>query len=342
MPVLPTDTTTTTPKCTPEYKIEIQGCTASGNNTTAISSPHVVQYPRQPKRDDGKWMALGTMIGGLIGKFANGDKLDEASDAESTWKDLNDKLKNAGLTEWTRVAPERLLADTADTTLLDRATKNWTRADTETTYSDKLLPCNDNLHDLLCSLADCGYSPDYDNISLRAKADAEAAYQQKLAEACRLGNRYNTGINKDVQSALLSGSVGATIGAVTIAREQARLDAFKVRADILLRSTALIEEHRANRLRESLNWSNSGTNIQENRYKVHNANGYDSLRVGADFLASAGQNYSWLAESLRRSAEKDGDSIASLGAMLGILLPLFFGGCSMESKDCTACPEAAA
>lgn len=328
--------------CAPTYKVEIQGCTASGNNTTAISSPHVVQYPRQPKRDDGKWMALGTMIGGLIGKFANGDKLDEASDAEDTWRDLNDKLKDAGLQEWTRVAPERALADAADTTLLNRSTTNWARADSETGYADVLTPCDDQLHELLCQLAQCSYSPDYDNIAARAKADAESAYQQKLKEACRLGNRYNTGVNKDVQSSLLAASMGAAVGATTIAREGARLDAFKVRADLLLKTTEMFENHRDNRLKTALAWSNSGTNIQQDRYKLHNDNGYTSLKVGADFLASAGQNYAWLAESLRRSAEKDGDSIASLGAMLGVLLPLFFGGCTMESKDCTACPEAAA
>lgn len=327
--------------CAPTYTVEIQGCEASGNNTTAISSPHVVQYPRQPKRDDGKWMALGTMIGGLIGKFANGDKLDEASDAEDTWRDLNDQLKNKGLEEWTRVAPERVLADAADTTLLNRSTTNWTRADSETGYADVLTPCDDQLHDLLCQLAQCSYSPDYDNIAARAKADAEVAYQQKLKEACRLGNRYNTGVNKDVQSSLLAASMGAAVGSVNQLREQARLDAFKVRADLLLKTTEMFEQHRDNRLKTALAWSISGTEIQQNRYKSHNANGYDSLRVGADFLSSAGQNYAWLAESLRRSAEKDGDSIASLGAMLGVLLPLFFGGCSMESKDCTACPEPA-
>ena len=325
--------------CAPVYTVEIQGCEASGNNTTAISSPHVVQYPRQPKRDDGKWMALGTMLGSIIGKFANGDKLDEASDAEDTWKDLNDKLKEKGLDEWLRVAPERALADAADTTLLNRATTNWTRSETETAYSDQLKACDDKLHELLCQLAQCAYSPDYANIAERAKVDATMAYEQKLKEACRLGNRYNTGINRDVQTSLLSASMGAAIGATTMAREQARLDAFKVRSDLLLRATELFENNRQSRLTTGLQWSNAGTNIQENRYNNHNRNGYDSLKIGADMLASAGQNYAWLAESLRRSAEKDGDAIASLGAMIGILIPLFFGSCSFESKDCTACPK---
>ena len=333
-----TGTTGTTSSCAPTYKVEIQGCEASGPNSTAISSPHVVQYPRQPKRDDGKWMALGTLLGGLIGKFANADKLDEASDAEDTWRDLNDKLKDAGLAEWTRIAPERALADEADVELKTRSHIDWERADNEVAYSDLLKPCSDNLHNLLCALAACGYSPDYENIALRAKADAEVAYQQKIQEACRMGNRYNTGINSDVQSVLLAASMGAAIGASTIAREQARMDAFKIRADLLLKSTELVERDRSQRLSTALSWSNAGTNIQENRYGRHNSNGYDSLKLGADLLASAGQNYAWLAESLRRSAEKDGDAIASLGAMLGVIIPSFFSGCSMESKDCTECP----
>ena len=285
-------------------------------------------------------MAIGTLLGGLIGKFVNADKLDEASDAEDIWRDLNDKLKAKGLEEWDRIAPERALAASADDTLLARATIDWSRADDETAYSDLLKPCSDNLHNLLCAMAACGYSPDYENIALRAKADAEIAYQQKIQEACRMGNRYNTGVNSEVQSSLLAASMGAAIGASTLAREQARVDAFKIRSDLLLRTTELVERDRAQRLQTALSWSQAGTAIQGNRYTAHNTNGYESLKIGADLLASAGQNYSWLAESLRRSAEKDGDAIASLGAMLGILIPTFFSDCSMESKDCTECPAA--
>ena len=80
--------------------IKVEPVSNSGTNGTCISTPHIVQYPKVPRRDDGKWMALGSIIGGLIGKFANEDKLNAASDAEDVWRDLNDKLKAQGLSEW--------------------------------------------------------------------------------------------------------------------------------------------------------------------------------------------------------------------------------------------------
>lgn len=32
---------------------------------------HILQFPRQPKRDDGKWVAIGSLIGSLLGKIAS-------------------------------------------------------------------------------------------------------------------------------------------------------------------------------------------------------------------------------------------------------------------------------
>ena len=51
--------------------IKVEPVSNSGTNGTCISSPHIVQYPKVPLRDDGKWMAMGGIIGSLIGKFAN-------------------------------------------------------------------------------------------------------------------------------------------------------------------------------------------------------------------------------------------------------------------------------
>lgn len=76
--------------------IKVEPVSNSGTNGTCISSPHIVQYPKVPLRDDGKWMAIGGIIGSLIGKFANEGKLDDASSAEDTWRNLNDQLKGMG------------------------------------------------------------------------------------------------------------------------------------------------------------------------------------------------------------------------------------------------------
>ena len=172
--------------------IKVEPVSNSGTNGTCISSPHIVQYPKVPLRDDGKWMAIGGIIGSLIGKFANEGKLDDASSAEDTWRNLNDQLKGMGATEWQRVPDQRSIALAADVRIKDAATKNWTYALDEKAYSDKLKECDDALHNRLCALAQCGYIPDYDGILARARADAAALVDAKRAAVYRDASRYNS------------------------------------------------------------------------------------------------------------------------------------------------------
>ena len=110
-------------------------------------------------------------------------------------------------------------------------------------------------------------------------------------------------------------------------------------SDLAFKVTQQLESSRLAREQNSLAWVSAGTNIQTNRYNIHNANGYDSLKLGADFLASAGQNFSWLADSLRKSAELDTGNFGALSALLVALIPQFFK-CNMEPSDgCGAeCP----
>ena len=50
-------------------------------------------------------------------------------------------------------------------------------------------------------------------------------------------------------------------------------------------------------------------------------------------LSSAEQNFAWLAESLRRSAEKDTGNFASLGALIIPLLMTVFTGSGFTTED---------
>ena len=76
--------------------------------------------------------------------------------------------------------------------------------------------------------------------------------------------------------------------------------------------------------------------VETNRYTGHTAEAEGSIKTGGDFLSSAGQNYAWLAESLRRSAEKDTGNFSALGALIIPLLLTAFGsaGCALTSVDC--------
>lgn len=51
-----------------EYRRKSSG---NGNVAMGVNSNHILQFPRQPKRDDGKWVAIGSLIGALLGKIAS-------------------------------------------------------------------------------------------------------------------------------------------------------------------------------------------------------------------------------------------------------------------------------
>lgn len=322
--------------CKDQYQIEVQPAEAGGVNSTAISSPHIIQYPKQPKRDDGKWMALGNIIGALIGKFANAGKLSDASKAEDNWADLNKQLHDQGNSEWNRVPVERQLATTADDDLRDLAEKDKIRSDTEYGFGESLKPCIETLTAEVCEFARCGYVPDYQGILNRAKADAEIVAASKLAEACRAASRYNVGMSSMVASDIRRAAQLSIVGTAAQLREQERATKWKVDSEIKMKALELTESMRNRRQETSNTISNRHLTNQTQRYTAHNQNGYASLQMGGDLLSSAGQNYAWLAESLRRSAEKDSGNFAALGALIASLfLPQFFSGCGYESKDCS-------
>ena len=315
--------------------IKVEPVSNSGTNGTCISSPHIVQYPKVPRRDDGKWMALGSIIGGLIGKFANEDKLAAASDAEDTWKDLNDNLKAMGLKEWERAPTQRALASDADIRLKDDASRNWTYALDEKAYSELLKPCDTALHERLCALAQCGYIPDYHGILSRARADSASMVSAKRAELRRESIRYNTCRTANMCADLANTEITAAVSAATVAREAERQTAWKYNWDTLVQATQLIENDRLSRAKQAAAYDALSINIEQNRYTGHTAEADTALKMGADMLSSAGQNYAWLAESLRRSAEKDTGNFASLGALIIPLLMTMFGdNCTFTSKDC--------
>ena len=319
---------------TDTYTCEVKEVSAGGSGSVAFSSPHIIQYPKQYRPVDGKWAALASIIGSMVGKWANADKLSEASDAESTWKDLNDKLKAKGLDEWNRVAPERILADEADNILNNKADWLCEEGVTEKDYSDKLKPCTDSAYEKLCALLECGYSPDYDGILARASADAAQEFNNKEAELCRTLNRYNAAGVACITKDLAMSKASAIVGATTIARQGALETAWKMNSDIAFKVAQQLESTRTTRAEQALRWTQACTSIQTNRYQWHNQNGYDSLKLGADLLASAGQNYAWLAESLRKSAELDSGNFGALAALVVALIPQFFKCPFQEPEDC--------
>lgn len=257
-----------------ELSADAGGCTVDGSTaSTAVNSSHITQV-KVPKRDDGRWMSVGAMIGLALSLFVDKATMNKAKDAEDTWRQLTDKLKDAGEKEF---GPHAAL----------------------------LKQCDDNLWEKFCEFAMCGYKPDYAGILNRARADASQAAEGQIASARRMADRYNTGIGADVVCDIRRAEIFAVVGATTVAREEERKNAYSINWNLLSKSAAQFE----------------------NAYQGR-------LKLGADLMASAGANYASLSASLRETAKTDKGDFATLGALLGGLLPTIMNiGCNPAS-DC--------
>lgn len=244
---------------------------ASGANAVALSAPHITQV-RVPRRDDGKWIAIGSVVGSILGKWANKGEIDKAQDAENTWREMTDLMKDAGVEEFT-------------------------------THAQMLRQCQDSIWQKFCDYVLCGYKPDYAGILRRARADAAMVTMSKKAEAKRHAKRYNVGINANVMCDLLRTEVLATVGAASAARENERQFMWKANTDLVGNAALRFEQAYLGR-----------------------------LDMGAKLISSAGENYAYLAESLRRTAEKNTGSLAALGGLVAALIPLFF--CNSSVLQC--------
>lgn len=265
------DTTTGTDPGTPLQEVTVEGGTVSGTNNSLTQTSTVVQYPRPPRRDDGKWMAISSIIGTVVGMLASSDLIDDAKEAEKKWRELTDFFYDQG----------KMLSEWADT----------------------LKECDDALHDALCKFAQCGYQADYEGVMRRARQAAHLAAENAYAQACRTADRYHTGINCDVWASIKRAEIAGTIQAVVMAYEAERQMAFDKNFEVLERTTQLFENDYMNR-----------------------------KRLAYDALAGAGQNYGYLAQSLRQTAKSDMGDIQLLAAAIGVALPLLFSyGCSSES-----------
>ncbi len=242
---------------------ETGNASASAPNAVSISSPHISQV-RVPRRDDGRWLSIGSLIGTVIGKFANQDQIDQAEEAEQVWRELTDKMMEVGLEEFT-------------------------------THAQAIRECNDNIWQKFCDYVMCGYKPDYDGILSRVRADASMVTASKKAEACRIAKRYNVGINANVMCDLLRTEVLATVGAANAARESERQMMWKANTELIGNAAIRFEQAYQGR-----------------------------IDLGAKLMSSAGENYAFLAESLRRTAEKNISDLALLGSLLASLLQIFF------------------
>lgn len=332
--------------------VDIQPATASGVNSTAVSSPVIFSYPVQPPDDTGRMMALASIIGGLFDALLGGDGVSEAEDAQSSWKAIVDDMKGRGLSELDRVPTERAKLGTFESDLAAQLTDYRAKADAQfgkltpyetdsdnqrldyrtkadghfaqtdghdadldglrdanradaNTYWGKLavyetdlleklqeyreranimwgkldpmdvkiqaeideqrqksddefdlsnITCIDDAIEKLCEYVGCGYTPDYQGIATRARADAEIKALKLYNEACRVGNRYNT---RRTTAALLDirlATSSAAIIATSVGREKERQYAFDTNLKMRNDHATFLEKTRLGRRELSIKY----------------------------------------------------------------------------------------
>lgn len=190
--------------------VDIGECNTSGTNTTSNQSNYVVQYPKPYRRTDGKWIAVGSLLGTIFGGIANQDIIEDAEDAERDWNRLTDSFKNKG---------------------------QWLFND----HASKLTDCTDKLHEKLCHIADCGYTVDYEALGIRTRATAMAVTELERKRLCRITDRYKIGAMSDIYRNLLLGEQASVTAALTSAMETARKEAFELNYKLLMGITQQIE-----------------------------------------------------------------------------------------------------
>lgn len=209
--------------------VDIGACSADGPNSTANNSNYVVQYPKQYRRTDGKWLAMGSLIGSLIGVLSDRDIIKKANEKEKDWEDLTDRFRDKGL---------------------------WLFGE----HADKLVACLDKMHEKLCQLVECGYKPDYNAMLVRTRASAMATVELERKKLCRISGRYHTGLNADVLRALSLAEVQAVTTAMSTAIDNARKTAFELNYKMLYETANLMESHHLGRINAGANYMGNAVN----------------------------------------------------------------------------------
>lgn len=311
----------------------IEPGTASGVGSTQVNANHIIQYPRQPKYTDGKWISLGSLLGALLGKFADKGSIDKAKDAENNWKRINQQLHDKGNELWNLAPPEKSLADAADADLANQYKWNVDRRDAELARAEQLDACNDSLHEKFCQFAQCGYVPDYDGIKSRIMADVASQTKKARDQLCKSLSRYSVRQCCNIETMLATQAVSTTVSALYKAREDERARAWQINEGLIAKAVDTMENHRNNRVNSASAFDKTAINVQEKRYAAHNGNFFDLNKLGGDFLSSAGRNYAFLAESYRKTAEKASSDLSNLGALIAVVLGYWLTG-QEDDNEC--------
>ena len=152
----------------------------------------------------------------------------------------------------------------------------------------------DDILSALYEFVKTGYCPDYLGILNTAVQSAAVQFDAQIAAMKRQAGRYNTGLNANVELETRHQQAAAIVLAYATAAESARQFMWSANFDMLHGTAEEME------------------NIKNRR-----------IELGADLLASAGQNYANVAQSLRQTAAMDSGGMEAIITVLGTLIPMF-------------------
>ena len=136
-------------------------------------------------------------------------------------------------------------------------------------------------------------------------------------------NRYAYGECCDTEQRLATAKIMAVVGTVAQLREAERIKAFETNMKLLFDGANTMEQHRSGRIGQAEKWASSHATLNDKLYAYRVKNAHDLWTLGGEMLTAAGRNYGWLADSLRKTADKDMSGMASLGALIALLISIF-------------------
>jgi hypothetical protein len=313
---------------------DIKEATASGVNSTAVSAPTVFNYPVQPPRDDGRMLAVASLLASLIDTALGGD--DEAfqiaRDAETKWAELVDKLKSFGTTELDRVGTERDKLPPFETDLSNQLTWERGRADEMFAWGTVAKTCADEALSRLCAYVACGYTPQYTAIQSRVAADTAIQRAKAQGEICRTANRYALPLAHSLSLDLDMAQAAAYVGASTAAIEAERKFAWDTNTKLRFDLQRVAETTTESRFKLGMAHDTQATAIATERWNAYANSAFKSMREAGEMLAAAAQAYQMLAASARQTAKQgDGGGWAGILLKLAAVLGLFNGKCGEQS-----------
>lgn len=320
-------------KCCEATTIEVGDSKAEGTGSVCITQPHIVNYPKPPPRDDGLMWAIGSIVGTMLGKYANKKIIKEAHKEEQALKDLNKKIEDAGLSDFDKAKELENKAFQLQDNVLARADQITQKGDMEYDYGQTLMPDIDKLNSEIRESMRCLYTPDYKNALSIIKADTEKAIAIEKEKICRNKDRYNIGFDCDSNIKLSMASANNILANANIAYAQEydkKLNALKAKTEYV----AKLENTRLARNQSGVDLLSRGVSLVEKSRDITIDYSYKTKLIALDLITASAKNHLWVAQSLRETAKNTLDDFSKSIPFIVNTIFGFYSKIMDKKKEC--------